>query len=90
MMSITDIGSAFQVPLGACRLATEPGPCSPVEASTLPHHVSPKISSKSSDHSVTAGSEDLPFLDDTWRKAITATEQWACPRVFEREFRCEP
>lgn len=27
---------------------------------------------------------------DTWKKVITVTEQWACPRMFEREFRCEP
>eukprot|EP00961_Rhodomonas_salina_P189122 2551718-Rhodomonas_salina.1 len=27
---------------------------------------------------------------DSWKKAITVTEQWACPRVFEREFLCKP
>eukprot|EP00961_Rhodomonas_salina_P000219 2678-Rhodomonas_salina.3 len=27
---------------------------------------------------------------NTWKKAITATEQWACQQVFEREFQCDP
>lgn len=27
---------------------------------------------------------------DTWERALTRPNQWACPRVFKREFKCEP